>query len=355
MRSNWANDRVGEALLLKVAAITGGKDVPSARFRVRQYIPALSALGVCVEELQSRTSAYPPQRGWQRPAWAAYRMAEMAGSALKSRRHDITLLQREMLSTFATLERWSGRPRVLDVDDSIHLFRGGLTAKTLATHCDRIICGNDHLAEVYREWNSDVVVLPTAVDTARFCPRAQYADIHDAVSLGWIGTSANLGYLHTIEPALATVLQLNPKTMLHIVCDRRPTFQTIASTRVQFTQWSAAEEVKAIQSFSIGLMPLEDSPWARGKCSFKMLQYMACGLPVVVSPVGMNADVLKMGQIGHAAASKEDWVTGLLQLVEDDAARARMGGNGRRIAVTEFSVASLAPRLAAYLDIGSLA
>ena len=334
--------------MLNVAAVTGGRDVPSARFRVRQYIPALHAHGVCIEELQSLTSAYPPQRHWLRPAWAALRLAEMAGVALKSRRHDVTLLQREMLSTFATLERWSGRPRVLDVDDAIHLFRGGATARTLAMQCDRIICGNPHLAEIYRKWNSDVVVLPTAVDTERYCPRASGA-VRDTIVLGWIGTSANLRYLQAIEPALVMVLQRHPQAMLHIVCDKPPKLQAVAPSRVQYTPWSAASEVEAIQSFSIGLMPLEDSPWARGKCSFKMLQYMACGLPVVVSPVGMNADVLKLGEIGGGADTVAEWVEELVHLVEDDAARVRLGRNGRQIAEREFSVASLAPRFAGYL------
>lgn len=334
--------------MLKVAAISGGREVPSARFRVRQYIPALLAHGVYVEELQSRTSAYPPPQRWVRPAWAALRLAEMAGVALRSHRYDVTLLQREMMSTFATLERWTGRPRVLDVDDAIHLFRGGATARTLATYSDRVICGNPHLAEIYRQWNSDVVVLPTAVDTERYRPRASETD-SAAIVLGWIGTSANLRYLQAIEPALVKVLEQHPQAKLHIVCDKPPKLRTVAPSRVQYTPWSVASEVEAIQSFSIGLMPLEDSPWARGKCSFKMLQYMACGLPVVVSPVGMNADVLKLGEIGSAAEAVDEWAEALVHLVEDETTRVRLGMNGRQIVEREFSVAGLAPRFAGYL------
>ena len=334
--------------MLNVAAITGGQDVPSARFRVRQYLPALLAHGVCMAELQSRTSAYPPPQRWLRPAWAALRLAEMVGVALQSRCYDVTFLQREMLSTFATLERWTGRPRVLDVDDAIHLYRGGATAKTLAMQCDRIICGNPHLAEIYRQWNSDVVVLPTAVDAERYCPRSSGAP-REAIVLGWIGTSANLRYLQDIEPALVTVLKQHPHAMLHVVCDMPPQLRAIQPERVQYTPWSAASEVATIQSFSIGLMPLEDSPWARGKCSFKMLQYMACGLPVVVSPVGMNADVLKLGDIGFGAVAIDEWVEALVQLVEDEASRTRMRATGRQIVVREFSVTNLAPRFAGYL------
>jgi glycosyltransferase involved in cell wall biosynthesis len=334
--------------MLKVAAITGGKDVPSARFRVRQYLPTLLDYSVNIEELKTHTCVYPPQQRWLRPAWAALRLAEMVNMVLKSRQFDVTLLQREMVSTYATLERWTGRPRVLDVDDSIHLFRDGVMAKSLALNCDRIICGNPYLADIYRQWNRDVVILPTAIDSVRYCPSASLAS-SDTIVLGWIGTSANLQYLEAIEPALVAVFNKYSNVKLHVVCDKPAQMRVIKSDRVEFTKWSVANELAAIQSFSIGLMPLEDSLWARGKCSFKMLQYMSCGPPVVVSPVGMNADVLKLGQIGYGPNSLSEWSDMLMHLVEDDKARLNLGLNGREIAVNKFSVATLAPRLAQYL------
>jgi glycosyltransferase involved in cell wall biosynthesis len=339
---------MGEARMLSVAAITGGRDVPSARFRVRQYIQALQTHGVNITEFESHTSAYPPQQRWVRPAWAALRLVEMARIALQTRRYDVTLLQREMISTLATLERWTGRPRVLDVDDSIHLYRDGATTKSLAMHSDRIICGNPYLADIYRKWNSDVVVLPTAVDTDRYRPCEIESD-GESIVLGWIGTSANLRYLHEIGPALATVLKRHPKVMLHIVCNKPPKIQEVENSRVKYTPWSPAVEVSAIQSFDIGLMPLEDSLWARGKCSFKMLQYMACGLPVAVSPVGMNADVLGLGDIGRGPRTISEWEESLLELVENKQERLQMGIIGRQIVVREFSVVNLAPRFADFL------
>lgn len=348
MWSNWAHDCVGATGVLSVAAITGGLDVPSARFRVRQYSCALLSHGVRVTELLSRTKQYPPEQRWKRLPWGALRIVEMVGVAIRSHRYDVTLLQREMVSTLTTLERCTGRPRVLDVDDAIHLYHNGDTAKALAAHCDRIICGNNYLAEIYRQWNSDVIVLPTGIDTQRYCPTAIMAN-HNDVVLGWIGTSSNLRYLQQIAPALAAVLKKHSNAILRVICDKAPNLPAIELSRVHYVPWSAEAEVAAIQSFSIGLMPLEDSPWSRGKCSFKMLQYMACGLPVVVSPVGMNSDVLKLGEIGYGATTLNDWVESLLHLIECDASRRRMGGNGRKIAESEFSVVSLAPLFAGYL------
>lgn len=334
--------------MLKVAAITGGRDVPSARFRVRQYVPVMKEHGVSLCEYASHTSSYPPSQRVLRPVWGVLRLMDMARVALDSHRFDVTLLQREMVSTYATLERWTGRPRVLDVDDAIHLFRGGAAAKALATGSDRVICGNIHLAEIYSQWNQDVVVLPTAVDTDRFRPRTS-PNGSEKLVLGWIGTSANLKYLHNIEPALALVMKRNPGVILSVVCDKPPQFERMDSTKVKFTPWSAGAEVDLIQTFDVGLMPLEDSPWARSKCSFKMLQYMACGLPVVVSPVGMNGDVLELGDIGRGAKSQDDWVDCLCELVQIESMRARMGANGRKVTELEFSLVSLAPRFAKYL------
>jgi glycosyltransferase involved in cell wall biosynthesis len=275
----------------------------------------------------------------------------MSKIALHTWHYDVTLLQREMLSTLATLEGWCGRPRILDVDDSIHLRRGGATAKYLAQQCDRIICGNQHLASIYEQWNNDVLILPTAVDVNKYRPRP--AVTKSNVILGWIGSSSNLRYLEAIEPALAMLLDDNPCAKLHVVCDEPPCTKTIQADRIQFTKWSEDAEVGLIQSFDIGLMPLQDSPWARGKCSFKMLQYLSCGLPVVVAPVGMNADVLKLGDVGIGVTTISQWVEALSFLLQDEAARLRLGLEGRKVVVRHFSIETLAPLYARYLNLGA--
>lgn len=334
--------------MLNVAAITAGQNVPSARFRVRQYLPTLLECGVSVTEFRSLSSKYPPTNILLRPAWGLLRLAEMAYAALQSHRYEVTLLQREMLSTFATLEGLTRSPRVLDVDDAIHLHRGGRTAQKIASHCDRIICGNNHLAEVYRQWNSDVVVLPTAVDAERYSPRKTVKST-DEIVLGWIGTSGNLPYLQIIEPAIVSVLKHHPRAKVHVVCDRPPQLPGIEPKRMQYTRWSSAIEVEAIQSFDIGLMPLEDTPWARGKCSFKMLQYMACGVPVAVAPVGMNNEILQLDDIGFGATSLTEWVDILDFLLSSESARLRLGLNGRQVVLREYSLKTLTPLFASYL------
>ena len=140
--------------MIKVAAFTGGRDVPSARFRVRQYIGRLRSEGVEVNEYPAPLCAFPPKSQWIRPIWGVATLAARLPGIFMSYRHDVTLFQREMLSTFMTLEQFTKRPKVLDVDDAIWLHRGGGYAARLARNCEAIICGNDFLAEHFSRWNS---------------------------------------------------------------------------------------------------------------------------------------------------------------------------------------------------------
>ena len=332
--------------MMRVAAFTGGVAVPSARFRVRQYIPSLLRHGLYVEEMGLATSKYPPQNKWLRPLWAGSRLVELLPKVVKSHSFDVVLLQREMLSTFMTLESLTKKPRILDVDDAIFLQRGGGFARRLAQISDRIICGNAYLADWFSTWNNDITVIPTAVDTDRYVPVTRQATIEEKTIIGWIGTSGNLKYVHAIEPALAKVMNTHQNTRLRIVSDQRPEFRLIDMNRCEFIPWSESIEIDSIQGMDIGIMPLEDSAWVRGKCSFKMLQYMACGLPVVVSPFGMNAEVLAMGDIGIGCSAQENWIEALGVLLDSATMRSELGAAGRRVAVESFSIHKLGPQLA---------
>ena len=332
--------------MIRIAAFTGGLSVPSARFRVRQYIPDLCKEGINVDEFASGFGQYPPRVRWVRSFWALATLAERLPNVVMSHRYDAVLLQREIMSSFVTLEPLTTRPRILDVDDAIFLQRGGGFAKRLAELSDRVICGNNYLAEWFGRWNINVDVIPTAVDTERYFPDAETKPSDSPLVIGWIGTSGNYKYLYGIEGALAKVIRAYSGTRLKVVGDQLPEFQHLSLDQVDFVPWSEAIEVQAIQSMDIGIMPLEDSPWARGKCSFKMLQYLATGLPVVVSPVGMNAEILTLGELGIGATTERQWIDGLIALLENRTLRARFGAEGRRVVESSFSIRVVAPRLA---------
>lgn len=332
--------------MTRVAAFTGGLLIPSARFRVRQYIPSLREEGIDVEEFASGFGQYPPRVRWARPFWAVATLAERLPAVVLSHRYDVVLLQREIMSSFVTLEPLVKRPRVLDVDDAIFLHRGGSFARELAELSDKVICGNNCLAEWFGRWNAKVDVIPTAVDTERYLPVAENKPSDLPLVIGWIGTSGNYKYLYGIESALEKVMRTHPSTRLKVVGDQMPKFRHLSPDKIDFVPWSESVEVQAIQSMDIGIMPLEDTPWARGKCSFKMLQYMATGLPVVVSPVGMNAEILMLGALGIIATTETQWIDGLIALLEDSALRARLGAEGRRVAESSFSIRVVAPQIA---------
>jgi glycosyltransferase involved in cell wall biosynthesis len=335
--------------IISVAALTGGANVPSARFRIRQLIPALRGFGVYMREFIPLISKYPPAAKWLRPFWGGGAVAVRVPDVLATHLYDAVFLQRELLSTFLTLEPFTKRPRVLDVDDAIFLHRGGRFAGRLAQKCDLIICGNDYLADVFSRWNKNITVIPTAVDVRRYRLNKGTAQGKSDV-IGWIGTSSNFKYLYEIEPALVKVLKVFPEVMLRIIADERPVFRGVDERRLDFIPWSSESEVRGMQGMSVGIMPLRDSAWTRGKCSFKMLQYMASGLPVVVSPVGMNKQVLSLGNAGFGANSEIEWVTALVDLLKDNNERMKMGITGRHIVKKYFSIDVIAPQLATSLQ-----
>jgi glycosyltransferase involved in cell wall biosynthesis len=327
---------------LRVAAFTGGAAVPPARLRVRQYIAPLAGLGIAVHESWPGLGAFPPRQRALRPAWLVGTVAQRLPRIAAGWRADITLLQREMVSTLPTLEGWTRRPRLVDIDDAVHLHRGGLAARRLAALADLVVVGNSWLAEIWGQWNPAVEILPTPVDTDRYVVRP----FPEQATIGWIGSAGNLRYLAGIAPALRRVVDRFPGTVIAVCCDRPP---ALPGLPVRYVPWSEEAEADFLAAITIGIMPLEDGPWERGKCSFKMLQYMAAGRPCVVSPVGMNNEVLREAALGRSARTIDQWTEALSSLIADRDAAARMGAAGRAVAVARYSVRALAPRLAELL------
>jgi glycosyltransferase involved in cell wall biosynthesis len=150
-----------------------------------------------------------------------------------------------------------------------------------------------------------------------------------------------------VAPAIGRFLAEAPEARLVVVADAFVTLPGIPDDRVDLVRWSPENEATVIQDFDVGLMPLGGGDWAKGKCAFKMLQYLSCAVPAVVSPVGMNAEVLAMADVGLAATTEDEWVEALLTLYRDrDRARA-LGRAGRDLAERVFSVPVIARQLAA--------
>ncbi|MCC6587327.1 MAG: glycosyltransferase family 4 protein [Bryobacterales bacterium] len=334
--------------MLTIAAFTGGKTVPSARFRVRQYIPGLLQEGIAVHESAARFGSYPPLRRLLRPCWAALCLGERLTAIAAARSAHVTLLQREMLSTLATVERFTKSPRVLDVDDAIWLTRKSQFAVSIARLCRMVICGNSYIADYFASHGCEVEVLPTPVDTDRLAP-AKRTESDDARVICWAGMSSGHRYLQSIEDALKIVLRGDRRRRLRVIGDLRPRLSSIDPAQVDFVPWSEATEVESVRTANVGIMPLDNSSWSRGKCAYKLLTYMACGLPVVASPVGMNTEVLKGSHAGLFANTRDEWVGALSYLLDKGDEARRMGSCGRRTVVQRYSLKSCTPRLAGIL------
>jgi len=339
---------------LKITAITGGHNEPSARFRVRQYINELTQYNIQVTECLpfiSKSGDYwyhkyglpiqlIPQMGT-----ACLRIASRIPAVLTSYKSDITWIQREFLTATSTIEGLTNSPRIFDVDDAIWLrlkFTSGF-AKKIAQKTDGVICGNNWIADHFAECNIPTWVVPTGIDTKRWQPGQKIEK--EFFYLGWMGTSGNYKYLYEIEKPLYSFLNKYKKIKLLVVADKKPTFSRLKRTHFDFIPWAKDIEVPAMQKMDIGLMPLSNSDWERGKCAFKMLLYMSTGIPVVASPVGMNKEVLNKGSIGFGPISKDEWTDAFNTLYNDYSLREYMGKTGRKIIINNYSTKIISMRL----------
>jgi glycosyltransferase involved in cell wall biosynthesis len=205
-----------------------------------------------------------------------------------------------------------------------------------------LIAGNDYLCEEARACHRPTVMIPTPLDMTRYTLKAAKNHTPGDVVLGWIGSRGTLKYLKQIAPALEVLGERFPGLTLKIVADD---FFDLAHLPVIKKCWSVADEIADLHSFDIGLMPLTDDVWTRGKCGFKLLQCMAVGLPVVCSPVGANRQIVADGVEGYWASNHAEWVEKIAVLINDAALAQAMGRRGRAKVQQIYSLQANAPLL----------
>jgi len=180
---------------------------------------------------------------------------------------------------------------------------------------------------------------------AVYKPSVEARDPARPVTIGWIGSPSTWSFVRTLIPLLERLSEeLN--LIIRVVGAGRA---NVTNSRFEFLDWSEDKEITAIQGMDIGIMPLPDEPWARGKCGFKLIQYMACGLPVIASPVGVNSEIVTEGINGYLASSGREWEVAIRRLAADAELRAEMGAGGRQKVVNEYSLHVHGPRLAVLL------
>lgn len=248
-------------------------------------------------------------------------------------------------------------PFVVDYDDAVFhrydLHRSALVRRLLGRKIDRVMAGsvlvtagNSYLAERARAAGASwVEIVPTVVDIDHYVVKSPL-ESGSRPAIGWIGTPSTwTEYMMPLMPMLRDLASRSDTRLMAVGAGKAAD----AHPQVEDLPWSEATEVARIQEMDIGIMPLTDTPWARGKCGYKIIQYMACGIPVVASPVGVNADIVEHGVNGFLATTEGEWREALTTLLRDPDLRRTMGAAGRRKIERHYSLQIWGPRVAELL------
>jgi len=339
---------------VRVAAFTKyGREAASARQRLLQYLPSLAAAGIEVDYSPLLDDNYVrslASGGSFSKLAVARSYARRMNQLLRGPDCDVLWVYAELFpylpAAFERLAFRSGKPVVYDFDDAFFLNYEGrpfLSGKLepLLAGAAVCCCGNDYLRDYALRLNPNSILLPTVVDTDAYVPAPRARE--GPVTIGWIGSPSTWQYVRPLLPLLKQLCEGERARLLVVGAGTAAASDRFAGMELE--QWSEAGEIASVQAMDIGIMPLPDEPWARGKSGYKLVQYMACGLPVVASPVGVNTSIVRDGGTGFLASSPEEWRSRLEALIADPDARQQMGAAGRQRAVEAYSLRSQAPRL----------
>ena len=318
---------------MKILCVVEHGNAPSTRLRLRDCLDHYAKLGIEATVLPTRRSS----------------LSDRLRVLREAARHDVVVLFKTI--GFNDLElsllQRANRRIVFDFDDAVMFreqkhrrpLRGKDFRKFLRTvrHCTAVVAGNDFLASFAEACGRRAIILPTSIDLRRYQLK-QYRD-GLGLTIGWVGLSDGLPYLRHIQPALQRLTELFPGLKLKVVSDKPLQLDRV---QVQNEPWRMETEQANLAGFDIGIMPLWDSVWTRGKCGYKILQYMGVGTAVVASDVGVNNRIITHGQNGYLAQTQDDWVNTLRALIENAEQRKTFGTRGRELIERHYSLEAFA-------------
>jgi len=320
---------------MKVAFLIHSLEVNSCRYRVLQYLPYLKKTGI-------EASIHFYQRTWR----DKFRFYNTLGQ------YDVFYIHRKLFPPleFAYIRKKAKRI-IYDFDDAI-MYRSSSSKNPyslsrrikfayMMRRVDFVIAGNSFLKSEVLPYNPQVEVIPTSIDLSRYTAK-EYSRHRGPVIVGWLGSSSTLKYLRNFMPTLERLYQRYPHFQLKIVCDQ---FLDSSKMPVIKQKWSSETEEADLKSFDIGVMPLSDDLWSRGKCGLKILQYFSVGVPTVCAPVGVNRDIVQDKVNGFWARDDKQWQDRLLTLIQKEELRREMGLVGRKTVENLYTVEVNAPRL----------
>jgi len=339
----------------------------SKRFRILQYLPYLKEKGI---NYTVRPFVF---QGFYKVLYkkgylikkilyflisSVYRIFDLFWST----GYDIVFVHRESYPFGpAFLERivkFLGKKVIFDFDDAIFLpsssesnifmerfNRYGKVPEVIAL-ADHVITGNKYLADFAAKYNENVSVIPTSVDTCRYRPPAENG-MKAGIVIGWIGSKTTSKFLLPMKDIFKKLLNKYPQLIIRIVGGEIDFWE---DERIENVNWMLESEIKTLQGFDIGIMPMPDTKWTRGKCAFKAILYISVGIPCVCSPVGMNNELIMDGKNGFLASSDEEWEEKLSELIESANLRKSIGEKARRTVTEKYSVRASFPEFIKVLE-----
>ncbi len=343
------------------------------RFRIAQFMPYLESVGVEVTLSPLFTPeffrlVYRPGHYFRKAVTFAALSLKRLDSLRDVSRFDAIFIYREIFpigpAFFERLLAMRRRPPIVfDFDDAIFLpsvsdanrliaaLKQPGKVETIIRHADRVIAGNAFLAEYARRFNPAVTMIPTSVDTTRFVPSADAFSTNGGQAardpvVGWIGSPTTALYIRGLAGALQRVRERH-RFVLRVSGTGEPL--AIPGLSVDNPPWALDREVQLFNTCDVGVYPLIDDEWSKGKCGFKAIEFMACGVPVVAAAVGVNREIIEDGVNGFLASTEDEWVEKIGRLLSDRDLRRRFAVAGRRTIEERYSLEVSAPRLAATL------
>lgn len=330
---------------------------PSQRFRFEQYCSLLQEAGIAY-----RQQPFLSESTWRILYQPGYTLRKALGIGagffrrlqilFQLHRFSCVFIHREASPIGPPLFEWAiarlwRKPIIYDFDDAIWLpntSESNRIAARLKFHhkaaaicrwSHTISCGNAFLANWARQHSKGrVVINPTTIDIKQLHKEVKNQHGKEVV-IGWTGTHSTLTYLKALQPVLERLALEYPQLSFCVISNQPPDFSL---PRLKYIPWKKETEIQDLLRFHIGLMPLTPDPWSEGKCGFKALQYMALGIPPVLSPVGVNKEIVQHGKNGYFALTQEEWLRALKELIENPELREKMGFYARQAVTARFSV-----------------
>jgi glycosyltransferase involved in cell wall biosynthesis len=329
---------------------------PSQRYRFEQYLPYLEKKGFTFTwsfllDAKDDKIFYSEGNALNKMLIILKSLRKRKKESKNYKDYDIIFIQREAhflgTSEFEKKTFLSGAKVIFDFDDSIWMEDTSPGNKKWAwlkkpakffdnvSYAHLVIAGNEYLAEKAADMNKNVVIIPTTLDTEIHVPKPELRNQSEII-IGWSGSISTIRHFEMLLPVLKK-LKDKYKEKLKIKIIGQKKYEN-SSLQAECVEWSESTEVNELNRFDIGIMPLPDDEWARGKCGLKGLSYMACGIPAVMSDVGVNAQIIENGVNGFLAKNENEWMDILTKLIEDSGLRKKIGEEGRKTVIGKYSV-----------------